>query len=278
MNFLNSIAQFLKRPFPTFENVFDFLKLLIVMSLFIAFFLYVFQPFGMSNLESKKLLICLGFGSMTFIATILYELTIGSILRWTGVYDNWTFGKWMINNLGLLIYISVANFLFARLVLFGYIDWSLFPHMLYGTLMIGLLPLSVVGAFAMLFQEKKYQGLAEKVNLKSNRPFKIKEDRQSIFGINIKDIRYIESLQNYVKLVYIDDSGQLVKKTERATLKQILKDTKGSPITKSHRSILVNKKSILSVSGNAQGLLLSLKDCEKPIPVSRSFVPHFKEM
>lgn len=74
----------------------------------------------------------------------------------------------------------------------------------------------------------------------------------------------------------MDNDGQFKKITERATIKNIEEATSGSPVVKSHRSFLVNVNDIINISGNAQGLLLELSDCDRSIPVSRSYVDLFR--
>jgi len=278
MNTFNTIVYILKKPFPEGENRFFYYKYLIVLSLFVAFFLYIFQPFGISTVESNKFLICLGFGSMTFLGASIYELSVGQLLKLISNGVNWTFGKWILNNLGIMLFISLANFLFIRLFHFGSIVWELFPPMLYGTFMVGIIPVVGLGAFILQRQEKKYQGIAEEINQKAAPNLGIQNEADlSIFDIPTFRIKYIEALQNYVKIGYINAAGKLKEQTERATLKAIMEEGKGSPITKCHRSFLVNKEAIISISGNAQGLLLTLSDCEKAIPVSRNYVADFRK-
>ncbi|MFK7937383.1 MAG: hypothetical protein AB8G22_27965, partial [Saprospiraceae bacterium] len=144
MDFLTSIVQMFHKPFPQPERKVDFFKILLYLSLFVAFFLLAFQPFGINDLEEHKIWICLGFGSMTFLGGSVYELTVGQLLQRFGARDNWTFYKWILYNLGVIFCISLFNFLFIRLAFFGYIQWELFPAMLYGTFMIGVIPFVVV--------------------------------------------------------------------------------------------------------------------------------------
>ncbi len=277
MNFFGPLYKIFKKPFPEFESQVGMPKTTAVISLFVTFFLYVFQPFGISLLESNKFLICLGFGAMTFVATILFEILVGPVLKLKGELENWTFGKWILNMLGIMFTISLANFLFIRLFFFGFIEWELLPDMMYGTFMIGIIPITVLGALSLLIQEKKYQDIAERINQqKSTHVDHKSENEPLLFDIPVSRIRYIEALQNYVHVGYIDAEGQFKKLIERSTLKNISESISGSPIIKSHRSFLVNREAIISVSGNAQGLLLQLSDSDRTIPVSRSYVASFR--
>ncbi|MEM6804723.1 MAG: LytTR family DNA-binding domain-containing protein [Bacteroidota bacterium] len=251
---------------------------MITFALFVSFFLYIFQPFGISTLESHTFLVCLGFGAMTFIGSALYEFVVGRVLKLKGEQGKWTLGKWILNNIGIMLVISLANFLYARFLFFGDIQWELFPTMLYATFMIGLIPLTALGIFTVLQEEKKYIEIAKDLNRKSpNTPPSDVKDEHVLFDIPLSKIRYIQGLQNYVTLAYINEEGQFKKKTERATLKHILLELSGTSIIRSHRSFLVNRAAILSISGNAQGLLLTLSETDQKIPVSRTYVPIFRQ-
>jgi hypothetical protein len=275
---MQKLLNILKKPFPEEESRLGTIKNTVLISVFVTFVLYVFQPFGISTLESNKFFICLGFGISTFVAVIIHEFFISYLLKFRSKGERWTFGKWILNNLGIMFSVSLANFLYARILLFGYIDWELFPYMLYSTFMIGIAPIIVIGRFSQMRQERKYQEIAAKINQQPpETPINPEFQDKLLYHIPIRQIKYIEALQNYVKIGYLDDQGQFRHHTERATLKHIQEQTAGSSMIKSHRSFLVNREAIISTSGNAQGLLLTLSDCDKTIPVSRSYVSVFRE-
>ncbi|MEM8886826.1 MAG: LytTR family DNA-binding domain-containing protein [Bacteroidota bacterium] len=278
MEILRNIVRHLNKPFPEQSSNFGEPKILAVLSLFVALFLFIFQPFGISTIESNKFLTCLGFGAMTFLGTVIYEFIVGRVLKLKGELGKWTLGKWMLNNLGIMLVISLVNFLFARWVFFGFIQWDLYPAMLYGTFMIGIIPITVLGAFIVWQQERKFMDIAANMNQTSlsAQPEDLK-DEQRLFDIPSKQIRYVQGLQNYVTIGYVDGEGMFKKKTERATLKQILESYPDGGIVRSHRSFLVNRQAIISASGNAQGLLLQLAQCDKKVPVSRTYVSVFRD-
>lgn len=277
MNLFQRIYKLLNKPFPEPANTFGLLKSTVVISAFVTFFLFVFQPFGIASLGQEKFIVCLGFGGTTFVAILIYEAIIGRVLKRKGRLEHWTFGKWIMNNLAIILTISLANFFYARLLLFGFIDWELFPAMIYGTFMIGIIPVMVIGGLSMVIQEKKYQSIARDINRqKAAQPNTPVGDAGLLFDIPVNQIQFVEALQNYVSIGYLDPEGQFRKQTERATLRHVLEETTGSPIIKTHRSFLVNQNAITSVTGNAQGLLLELNNTDKKIPVSRSFIPVFR--
>jgi DNA-binding LytR/AlgR family response regulator len=149
--------------------------------------------------------------------------------------------------------------------------------MIRGTFMVGVFPIVALGVIALLRKERKYQHIAEEINLEMSTKSESTSSEDSIlFDIPSSQIRYVEALQNYVKIGHLSAEGQWKEKTERATLKSILNEVEGSALVKCHRSFLINRETITSTSGNAQGLLLQLANCEKSIPVSRSFVGSFR--
>jgi len=272
------MIQLFLKPFPQAENTFEFLRLLVYISLFVAFFLLVFQPFGIHLIEEQKVWICLGFGSMTFLGASVFEITIGRWMKAMGFRDNWTFYKWILYNAGALLLISLFNFIYIRLVFFGFIQWDLFPSMLYGTFMIGIIPLVILGGVYLNKEEAKFQSISQEINKKHTEPNATspKEEEIIIYGILVAQIRYVEALQNYIKIGFIDTEGVQREQIERATLKNFAEQAAETPIIQCHRSFMVNRSAIISTSGNAQGLLLTLTDCDKVIPVARSRVNEFR--
>lgn len=270
MYIFNIVAELFRKPFPKGEDRLWYYRSLGILSLFIIVFLYIYKPFGIHQLKTNAFLICFGFGTMTFLGATVYELIINQIRNFKKTYKPFTFGKWLLNNLGAAFCISLTNFIFARLVVFGYFEWSLFPTMLYSTFMIGIIPLTMIGGFALLVQEKKSQNIIKDYSSSINK-------NQSLFDIPIHQIKYVEALQNYVKIAYINTEGQLKIQTERATLKEIQAKIEGGPVVKCHRSYLVNANAIMHTSGNSQGLSLTLSDCDTIIPVSRTWAPLFRK-
>lgn len=279
MNIFQNIIHFLNKPFPQKEDWIGASRNIISISIITTLFLYVFQPSGISDLEDNKFWICLGFGIVGTLSYYFYEFIFIQIIKFKKTPIHWTFGKWILYSIGFLFFISLGNFLYIRIFVFGYIQWNLFPYMIYGVFMFGV-PIVAMICLMSLQQEKKYQLIAANINQQqtttSKAPTLSLITDVSIFGIPTQQIQYIEALQNYVTIHFLNEQGQLQKQTQRATLKSILVDTEGSSIVKTHRSFLVNRQAIIDASGNSQGLLLTLSDTDKKIPVSRTYVADFK--
>ena len=95
--------------------------------------------------------------------------------------------------------------------------------------------------------------------------------------INPTDILYVESLANYVNIIFFSSSN-LVQKRLRGSLKDLENTLSPYPyIFHIHRAFLVNLNYITQVSGNAAGYKLQLFGTDKLLPVSKANVGKFKE-
>lgn len=277
MNIIRQILKLLNRPFPQQDNPMYFLRTIGLVSLFVAFFLYAFRPFDLDDAPINLFWTCIGFGLVSFVAMALYGFTISRQIKLRLAPGKWVFGVWILDTMAMMTMISLGNFLFARLSFFGSIRWEFFPQMISSTFLIGIFPVSMIGALTLFRAERKYQDIAREINEKpvSKSGNDMKAELQ-VMGVKVEQIRYIEALQNYVRIAYVNESGAFKSITERATLKSILDASSGSSLVRCHRSYVVNRSYILETSGNAQGLMLQLSDSDKEVPVSRTYVPMFR--
>ncbi|MEM6769738.1 MAG: LytTR family DNA-binding domain-containing protein, partial [Bacteroidota bacterium] len=85
-----------------------------------------------------------------------------------------------------------------------------------------------------------------------------------------------EAYGNYVK-VYRARLDEVSLKTERITLSKFVAEQDADDLIRCHRSFAVNPHWVSEVSGNAQGLRLTLREGGIEIPVSRTYIPVIKE-
>ena len=103
------------------------------------------------------------------------------------------------------------------------------------------------------------------------------DSRESII-INPSDILYVESLANYVNIVFFSASD-LMQKRLRISLRDLEETLNPYPfLFHIHRAFLVNLNYITQVSGNAAGYKLQLFGTDKVLPVSKANVGRFKEI
>lgn len=102
-------------------------------------------------------------------------------------------------------------------------------------------------------------------------------DNRDSLVVNPHDIVYVESIANYLNIVYFNDAD-LCNKRLRSSLRDIEDALEAFPfMVRTHRAFLVNIHFITQVTGNSAGMKASLFSCDKVIPVSRSNIVEFKE-
>ncbi|MFZ4414974.1 MAG: LytTR family DNA-binding domain-containing protein [Bacteroidales bacterium] len=277
------IKKYLNQPYPFHVNK---LKLIGSISLFIGFFMLIFQPFGLSKYAGPhKSLLCLGYGFVTMIVMIINIVLIQELLKKQFDYKRWTVIK-QISWLAWIIFsIGIGNFVYTSIIS-SHWSWQAFVFFQFFTLAVGLIPIVVLTIIN--------QNHLLAVNLKSAQEFNIAlktntfnvgielitliaDNEKDKFEIELSNLLYIESIGNYIEVNFVKDN-QLKNLLLRSTLKRTesqLEDI--TSIIKCHRAFLVNSSKIDDVKGNSQGLKLKLIHTETEIPVSRNFSKSLKD-
>jgi len=111
-------------------------------------------------------------------------------------------------------------------------------------------------------------------------------DSKETLIVNPLDIMYVESVGNYLSIVYFNDSfsesdksvTELCTKRLRSSLKEIEEVLSSFPyMVHIHRAFLVNINFITQVSGNSAGYKVSMFSTDKVLPVSKANVSAFRE-
>ncbi|MFT6335118.1 MAG: hypothetical protein ACJATI_001872 [Halioglobus sp.] len=270
--YISTIKPFLDRPFPEAVNLSTYVKTMFIIGTFVALFLGLIQPFNMDQIQGTAWTHAILFGIITFLTGISYEIMLKYVLKIKKEGKSYTFVKWMTQVIGLLLFISLFNYLYLAFQ-FG-MPLSGLMYMIWATFLVGIFPTVFIGTISMIKSEKRNSEIADTLNRKTINP-KPNSHETLIFDISTKKIWLIESLQNYVNIYYWNDTS-MEKKTERATLKSCEDQIKNTNLLRCHRSFIVNTSKIENVSGNAQGLKLKLSNYDVLIPVSRSYIPLFK--
>lgn len=88
----------------------------------------------------------------------------------------------------------------------------------------------------------------------------------------------VQSLDNYVN-VFWENNNKLQTTLLRNTLSNIAEQLNGIPFMyRCHRGWLVNTQKVRQVSGNAQGLKLTVDLLHQPVPVSRANITGYREI
>lgn len=275
------IKYYLKQPYSRVTNNW---KLTITISLFIALFLLLFEPFGLSAYESyyKSLVIC-GYGGVTFLILLFNLFVVKAVFgKW---FSDWTVLKQVIWLSWIVFSIGAGNYFYTSIIFPSLTGFSGFLIFQIFTIIVGVFPivtLTLISYNIKLSRNLKFSDevntlLEAKPNGSKPNGFKgdeiivlIADNNKDKIETELSNLLYIESTGNYVEVVYYKE-GKLIKELMRATIKRIESDVINfSSLVKCHRAFIVNINNAQSVKGNTQDLKLVLKNCDLEIPVSRS--------
>ncbi len=280
---IQKIKYWLNQPFPVKLGIKESIRSASIAGLIVFLFLLAFKPFGMHLLEKNQWVHCLGFGLITFIASLLFDLIIEKFLRIRIDEPNWTFGKWILTTLGVLLLITIANSLYSYFLYNNPLSPESFLSTLMATSLVGIFPIATLGGLHLNSNLRNYQNIADTLNdISPTRPISKKvvipiKDSSKVFEIEVSDFLYGASMQNYVQIYYSSEEG-IKKEVIRNTLTEVSKVMSETSVIKCHRSFLVNKDQVTEIKGNAQGLLLSLGSwTDFQVPVSRKYIPIFRK-
>jgi hypothetical protein len=276
--------KYLNQSFPKAENKW---KVILFISLFVSLFLIIFQPFGISLITGNaKFLFLAGYGIITFLILIIDLIFIEKFFPKFFNERNWKIWKEFFWLLWVIFSIGLGNAFYTAMVfdntspnIKGIINFQIV------TIVVALIPITILIISKQKYLLRKHLNSADFLNknlhekpesIQTNTIRFYADNEKDFVEFDINDFLYIESSGNYVEL-YILDSGKIIRKTIRNTLKRSLYFFTNTPeIIQCHRAFIVNTNKITNAKGNSQGLRLSLENCETEVPVSRGFVNAIK--
>jgi len=286
---LKKILKRLNEPFPEYEDPKRNLYQTIGVGIFITLFLYFFQVGGVNNSRYNFLLVCINFGLITIAVSLLFEWIVTKVFKIKRNIPSWTLGKWIVWVFILLIFISLGNYAyFLYLSDISSPSWTSYIEVVISTIMIGIFPVVFSGLLLQINAIKRNQIQASQLqsHFPKNKTSRLKQteileitsnNKSPNFSAPINDIYYLESMQNYVSIVFKKEN-QFKKEMVRNTIKNVEDQLENTPLIRCHRSFIVNKELIEAIDGNAQGLKLKLKELEEfEVPVSRKYIPILRQ-
>lgn len=278
--FLNKFRE----PFPCSESPRERLLATLFISLFIASFLFLFRPFGAHNISGDYLLVCLGFGLVTFLCMTSFDFFVPRVFGLQMDLPGWTLWKWISYTLLMMCWIAFGNIIFIEIMNPGrQIYWqSWLIQVVPQTLAIGIFPIIFYGLVTQMRATRKNKSHAQLIDLvkpvKSIQKLSFTLAKDTTWTVEEDQFLYAQAMQNYVSVMHWN--GDKVEKTiVRSTFHSLYKELNAQCpfIEQCHRSFLVNTKAVIEVKGNAQGLRLSLRHLdEMKIPVSRRFIAELR--
>ena len=275
------LLNWLKKPYFFIKSPKANLLLAFGVGFFVFLFLFVFKPFGISNINNNFLYYTLGFGLVTFIIQSSFYLLLPFIFKDYYKDENWKVGKNILFLFLLVFTISLGNYYYNSIVqnTDNMSVLSLKEFFIY-TFSIAVFPITIFTYLSeKLYRKVRQKNSEEIMKLKASKVIRKTNERIKIFGennkeyitFNLDNLVYITSQGNYASF-YLNEEKGIEEKTIRNTLINISEELKEKTnIIRCHKSYIINSKFMNTIYGNARGYYLESNIINKKIPVSRSF-------
>jgi hypothetical protein len=287
------LGDFLRQPFPFEKSITRILFSSFIVGLFVSIFLLVFRPFGSGEyiLEGRTWILW-GYGFVTFLILLADMLVLPAVFPRIFDKTKWNIFKAICFQFWYIVSIGAANLFYAKFIGEKNINILDVPGFLLTALAIGIFPITLGVLSIHIFLLRKYLASAKEINERivslGSRRGATDEGRQAVVitsetgkekaEINLKDLLFIKSVDNYVE-VYKTDGGNVKMIFLRSSIKRIEANLKEPPLLfKCHRAFLVNVSNISRVMGNSQGYKLIFAGVDHSIPVSRNYSKKLKEL
>lgn len=267
-----------------FENL---IKSSIVVFLIILLFLLMFKPFGVYDPELKMHYFFICFLHALAPAIILFVyFGVLNYFRKTKNQTKWTLLEEFIQIGALLVLIGTASFLMRDLLYNNPNNWSwnYFFEEIRNCFVAGIFFYFFLRLSSFYFESKKGSPFVlqftpltvkpEKTVLKSNL-FITTQVKQDDFLLDMDQLLFAKADGNYIELTK-SNGHQITTEVKRISLTQFETQITDYPhLFRCHRTYLVNMYKIKQVAGNSQGYVLSFKETDIKIPVSRKQIDNF---
>ena len=294
------IKNYLNRPFPLFLSYRQGRIYFIVLIIIFAFFLNVFQPFGLTNWHAFHKSLFLNAYSLIYVGTYAAVYIVYSSLRpayfcrrsWTirrelhilsiyiplTAFNSWTFTDLYVEEIDFSLSLFLALQFYNSIVSIGtflgfgyFVSTRLTPDK-----QISPATLPVSGS---MISYKNTVDVTEQLTRVSPPPSEttgfitIKREQ-----VDVSTILFAESGRNTLHLYILQ--GKRVKLLKKImTLKAFAELVDGYPYMKRcNISFIVNINQIELWSGTSSKMILYLKDCNHIVPVSETYTPCFKDI
>lgn len=268
-----SISRIWVKPHPFIFNRSSVILPGVTTFLILAFF----APFGFQEME---LITRLGFALFFGLLASFSVLLVVRLLKasYPSHSEEWTVGKEIL--LVLAVLSTICLLVFVILFSFGLTDLTasdLFKRVIVTTITISFFPVVILVLFEQYNHQKSQWKKAQEMSRmllpatteqRDNLIQLLGENGKLELQVSPQELIYLKSDGNYVDVIYGTDLPE--KKLVRNRLKILAEELPNELFFQCHKSYIVNKRSIISVEGNARNFELKLRNVPDFIPVSRS--------
>jgi hypothetical protein len=274
-----NLKSWLNKPYPLIQTLKWKLTIIAGSGVFVALFLWLFQPFGATEITENHYLFLAGFGVSVALGLSIAYLVIPKLTPRLFDQEKWQIKKEILFLFAAILIISILNYLYNSII-----GAQIAPqHSLLGfigiTLAIGIFPVLILIYLIEVYMTNKNSSRAKILNEdlqhndRSEEEFTVVPEtiRSKHLTLSLDQFLYAKSDNNYTTF-YFRKEEQVQKTLVRVSLKNVEKQLEEyGAIIRCHNSYMVNKSKIESIRGNARSLYLRLEATDENIPVSRGF-------
>lgn len=275
------MKTFLNTSYPFYYTIKTAAVIGVVIVVLSTLFSYFFEPFDVNYNELKFsfFIISLLHSIISFVVFMMLTIILN---QFKGYDKDWLIKHEFVFLVIVLFTIGVFQFLIRDVIYDKDDNWS-FRYLyeeIRNTLLVGGLLIFIITSINVERLKNLYTKRSRHLNFKSIVTETISEEisiktqvKSDDFFLSLKDFDFAKSDKNYVE-IYLKNGEVLLKRMTITRLEEQLLGYEN--IIKTHRSYIVNLKSIAQIKGNAQGYKLLIKDSQFTVPVSRAMIPRFE--
>jgi len=262
-----SIIDYLNTPFPRPKRNRKNLLWVVLVGVASSLFILLYQPFGIENTTGELLvdLVILSLGVLFIFSVLFMEWLIPSLFP--KLFRNWTLGKALLWYALVILFIAAVQFLYKSFWSnFQEFTWTDFMGVLARTLGIGITVSFFVTGIWQYLNRRRLSLIS------SAETYTVTSQSGKTISLNLKDILYISSDDNYVDIHYQADEDRK-KLVFRSSLKNVEKQIVNplSPIIRCHRRYLINSEHFNIENPSKRNMTVKLKSHGDSVPVSSQY-------
>lgn len=290
------LAKKFAAPYPCDFSPSTYLRIGVISGAFVFLFFLLLQPFGLAVLSDPvRLSLYAGYGILCLTLIALNNIVFPKLLPGWFQEEKWNIGKHILFATWIILTIGLASFFFTRRVFRsgGISLRSLHVWLVVGgALAIGAIPVTIMTLLDQIMLLRRSDRAAVEANARIDSPHAqaqpapgavreiklVAENGKDSVRFAAGSLLYISADENYVTVhTKADKLSEVLLRSSLTRVERQLHEYRPG-FFRCHRAYIVNADKIRKVSGNAQGLKLTLEGAAVSIPVARRYVEEFRRL